>query len=354
LSSSDENPGFLIFETLDERLKIVCGDFYGLTVNILGGSIDCVWDRRSFVATDVSQREKYVETMRSILSDKFAYLLVTTDHRSSSVSVNDVIENFSPFCAVKVLEVSVDSVTGESCNSFLLSRKPIAAQERLNYWQSRWVSGDSNWHFQNPNEFLVRHLDLLKAGREHVRIFLPLCGKSVDLVWLYNQGHTVVGLEGVPFVAEEVFQDANLDYEKLFLPEIDGFVFKTPDERLTVYSCDFFNVDPQIIGQFEAVFDRGAFEAIDKKDRKAYTDLIFKLLAPKFRIILTGYEYDTDVYGGTPRNVDREEVYNLFGRQNPERPSRVSIVEEADFSEHGKQFNLKAMTKLIYHIQNKT
>ena len=40
------------------------------------------------------------------------------------------------------------------------------------------------------------------------------------------QGHTVVGLEGIPFVAEQVFQDANLEYNKFYLPEIEGFVFK--------------------------------------------------------------------------------------------------------------------------------
>jgi len=40
------------------------------------------------------------------------------------------------------------------------------------------------------------------------------------------QGHTVVGLEGIPFVAEQVFQEAKLEYSKFYLPEIEGFVFK--------------------------------------------------------------------------------------------------------------------------------
>jgi hypothetical protein len=40
------------------------------------------------------------------------------------------------------------------------------------------------------------------------------------------QGHTVVGLEGTPFVAEQVFQDANLEYSKSYSAEIEGFVFK--------------------------------------------------------------------------------------------------------------------------------
>ena len=74
----------------------------------------------------------------------------------------------------------------------------------------------------------------------------------------------------------------------------------------------------QIIGKFEAIFDRGAFEAINEEDREAYADFILKILAPKFRIILNGYEYTTEVFKGPPRNVDREQVFQLFGKNTEE------------------------------------
>ena len=35
-----------------------------------------------------------------------------------------------------------------------------------------------------------------------------------------------MGLEGIPYVAEQVFQEANLEYSKIYMPEIEGFVFK--------------------------------------------------------------------------------------------------------------------------------
>ena len=34
------------------------------------------------------------------------------------------------------------------------------------------------------------------------------------------------GLEGIPFVAEQIFQEAKLEHTKTYLPEIEGFVFK--------------------------------------------------------------------------------------------------------------------------------
>ena len=75
---------------------------------------------------------------------------------------------------------------------------------------------------------------------------------------------------------------------------------------------------PEIIGKFEAVFDRGAFEAINESDREAYADLVLQCLSPMFRYVLNGYEYPAGEFRGPPRNVAREEVYKLFERNDPD------------------------------------
>jgi hypothetical protein len=91
--------------------------------------------------------------------------------------------------------------------------------------------------------------------------------------------------------------------------------FQTPDDRLAIYTCDFFKMVPEILGKFEAVFDRGAFEAIDEPDREAYADLILQCLAPKFRYLLNGNEYEAGDYKG----FLREQVFKLFQRNDPEK-----------------------------------
>ena len=67
---------------------------------------------------------------------------------------------------------------------------------------------------------------MLTAGSKSVRFFLPLCGKAGDLLYLYTEGHTVTGVEGVPFVVEQFFRENKLDYEKVSLPEIRGWKYK--------------------------------------------------------------------------------------------------------------------------------
>ena len=69
-------------------------------------------------------------------------------------------------------------------------------------------------------------MDTLTAGSSNCKFFLPLCGKAGDLMYLYKEGHTVTGVEGVPFVVEQFFRENKLDYEKISMPEIKGWKFK--------------------------------------------------------------------------------------------------------------------------------
>ena len=82
-----------------------------------------------------------------------------------------------------------------------------------------------------------------------------------------------------------------------FPKKVFGF-FQSLDSRLVVYSCDFFKMKPDILenGKCDAVYDRGAFEAIYESDRQAYVRTILSLLTSDFRYILNVYEYEDEVF----------------------------------------------------------
>ncbi len=56
---------------------------------------------------------------------------------------------------------------------------------------------------------------------------------------------------------------------------------------MTIYNCDFFLMTPEILGPVDAVYDRGALEAINLQDRQLYAKLMQSLLGPNFRYIAT-------------------------------------------------------------------
>jgi hypothetical protein len=211
----------------------------------------------------------------------------------------------------------------------------------------------------------------------------PLSGKSIDLVHCYNEGHTVVGIEGVPLAVEEMFNSGNLEYTRQFCTEIDGFIYKvistfhleistcncffinvlyskkhfnlqTEDGRLTVYACDFFKMKPGLLEvKCDAVFDRGSFEAIYETDREAYINLILNLLSQDFRYILNVYEYQDPVFKGPPRSADRNQVLKLFtGRKVHGKETKAKILSQDDYSDYGKtRYNIQGdMVKFIYQI----
>ena len=75
-------------------------------------------------------------------------------------------------------------------------------------------------------QYFVQYLDQLVTGDAKIRIFLPLCGKAGDLNWLYHAGHTVLGVEGVPFVVEQFFRENKIEHEKTSMQDINGWKFK--------------------------------------------------------------------------------------------------------------------------------
>jgi thiopurine S-methyltransferase len=63
------------------------------------------------------------------------------------------------------------------------------------YWHNRWQSQNiKGFHLPTPNPLLVRHFPALGLPKG-ARVFVPLCGKSVDLPWLASQGYRVAGAE---------------------------------------------------------------------------------------------------------------------------------------------------------------
>jgi len=175
------------------------------------------------------------------------------------------------------------------------------------------------------------------------------------LVHCYNEGHTVVGIEGVPLAVEDMYQNGNLKYSRTYSTDIDGFIYQTEDGRLTVYCCDFFKMKAELLeDKCDSVFDRGAFEAIFEADREAYAKLVMSLVKPDFRYILNIYDYEGE-YSGPPRSCKKEKVFSLFNghKTGPGHESKVELLAQEDALEYFKlrNWNVESSIKCIYGIK---
>ena len=105
---------------------------------------------------------------------------------------------------------------------------------------------------------------------------------------------------------------------------------QTKDGRLCIYACDYFSLTPALVGEVDAVYDRGSLGAINVTDRPAYVKLMQQIVGKDFRwnvqtcnqkfnsihfrYVLNAHEYDDTMFQGPPRNLPRDEVFNLFGK----------------------------------------
>lgn len=352
--STIEALGGSLYQSEDGRLRVYQCDFLLLTAELVNLKFDSVLDVQSLNHINPRDRKQYVRVVRSLLKDDFRYLLVTIEYepfahrgRPHSISYNAVKELFGAFSNIKFVEQVPASPPLKSTWKESVFSMISGTEDRIQYWQARWATGQSQWQSSEPQKFLVKYIEELKNGKDKIRIFLPMCGKAGDLMWLYKQGHTVVGAEGVPFVVDQFFRESKLDYTKTPIEGVSGWKYSSKDGRMTVFACDFFNLTPALVGTVDAVYDRGALEAINIQERINYVNIMKSILAKDFRYVLNGYEYDDTIFQGPPRHLPRDQVFNLF-----KDFCEVDILEEVDEEgDRPARFNLEWMVRVCYTIK---
>ena len=61
-------------------------------------------------------------------------------------------------------------------------------------WKAKWKADDIAFHQHKIHPHLIRFWPQL-ALPVGATVLVPLCGKSLDLGWLHQQGHRVIGVE---------------------------------------------------------------------------------------------------------------------------------------------------------------
>jgi thiopurine S-methyltransferase len=200
------------------------------------------------------------------------------------------------------------------------------------YWLKRWQENRIGFHQAAVNALLARFWPQLHVPRS-ARVMVPLCGKSIDLKWLAEQGHEVIGVELAETAAQAFFAEQRL--EPTITTEGSLRVYRAG--RLAFYVGDIFAVKARTIGHVDVIYDRAALIALPRERRAAYVAHLWGLLAPAGRMLLITLEYDAACMEGPPYAVANDEVHTLFaGRGRMEELfGRDCLEEEPRFKERG-------------------
>jgi thiopurine S-methyltransferase len=201
------------------------------------------------------------------------------------------------------------------------------------FWQQRWDQGRTGFHEGRANDQLVAHVDRIAASPGK-RILVPLAGKAMDLWWLVDRGHEVVGVELIRTAVDQLFAARGLD-ANAHVVDLGGRDPAFRAQGLTMICGDIFDAKPEVLGTFDAVYDRAALVAIDPPMRARYVDTCRALCKPGAPTLLVSLAYDQSQAPGPPFDVSEREVRALFAGRAVELLGRRDVTAPPGHAQRG-------------------
>lgn len=174
------------------------------------------------------------------------------------------------------------------------------------FWHQRWEKNEIAFHESKANPLLVEHFRELGVAKGS-RIFVPLCGKTLDISWLLSNGYRVAGAELSRLAIEQLFRELS---QRPAISAI-GQVERWSAPQLDVFVGDIFALSGQRLGPVDAVYDRAALVAFPAEMRNRYTAHLATMTGKAPQLLIC-YEYDQRMMDGPPFSVSNEEVTRQY------------------------------------------
>jgi thiopurine S-methyltransferase len=211
------------------------------------------------------------------------------------------------------------------------------------FWLERWRNNQIGFHRADANPLLIEYWPQLGITRG-AGVFVPLCGKSLDMRYLESLGHPVVGVELSETAIRAYYEEGGET------PEEEGLFYHTryQGSHTVIFQGDFLDIaTPDIIG-IRAVYDRGALIALPPDSREKYADHLQRIIPEHAHVLLITLEYDQSAVEGPPFSVSGEEVERLYGERC--RIERLASIASREVPPHFAAAGITEVTESVYHL----
>jgi thiopurine S-methyltransferase len=207
-------------------------------------------------------------------------------------------------------------------------------------WLQAWRdSAICDFHQKKTNPLLMRFwntLDLPPGSR----IFVPLCGKSLDLLWLADQGFEVIGIEISPLAVKAFFHENRLPARH----ERCGRLNLWRSGPISIYCGDIFSLQLEQLGHIDAVYDRAALTAMPELLRARYAEHLQSLLPVEASMLLLTIEDSEAASPGSQTDGIDHELSQLFSASYA-----IALTHSESLNDRPDQPALSADCK-VYHL----
>ncbi|RUO76097.1 thiopurine S-methyltransferase [Idiomarina seosinensis] len=177
------------------------------------------------------------------------------------------------------------------------------------FWHERWENQQIGFHRPEPHELLKKHF--LNGIKAPATVFVPLCGKSKDLLWLLQKGYRVFGVELSELAVKQFFEDNQLTPEITQRGEFKEYAV----DELVIWVGDFFKLQQNDLAGVDAWYDRAAMIALPPEMRRHYVQQLCEQLPGSAKGLLITLQYPAGYKDGPPFSVLEGEVEAGYGQR---------------------------------------
>jgi thiopurine S-methyltransferase len=208
------------------------------------------------------------------------------------------------------------------------------------FWLERWQRGEIGFHAAEVNAYLVQFWPELRVARNS-QVFVPLCGKSVDMQWLRQQEHSVLGVELSHQAAQDFFKEAGCTPER----QVDGHFECFEADDICVFCGDFFNLTREDMAKVSAVYDRASMVALPPDMRARYVKHLVSILPRATQILLIAFDYPQSQMQGPPFAISADEILHQYGDY-----AEIRMLAELDVLADNPRFQKQGISSLQERI----
>lgn len=216
----------------------------------------------------------------------------------------------------------------------------------IDFWKQRWQENQIGFHLNEVNPALVKFIPALGL-QPGAHVFVPMCGKSLDVLWLKNAGYSVTGIECSELAIQAFFNEHQLPVSHRPDPVIASY----KADEIHLLHGDYFDLTPDLLADVVAVYDRAALIALPAEMRQRYVRKLFELLPASSQMLLVTLEYNQAAMAGPPFSVPESEVRKLYSaRFSIQVLQQTSVLDEQPrFAQRG----LDGLLETVYLLTPK-
>ncbi|KAL7557111.1 hypothetical protein ACA910_002360 [Epithemia clementina (nom. ined.)] len=216
------------------------------------------------------------------------------------------------------------------------------------FWINYWETDKVTWQAPVTSPWLHKYLDeFLPTPKQTV--FVPLCGKTLDMKLLLDAGHHVVGAECSGIACVDFFTENHIPgYAREELTTVQGqrvVRHRSTVQPIELYECDIFDLTPAITGRIDAVLDRAALVALPPSIiEDQYLPLLTRLLRPGGAMLFASVS-ELPFAKAPPHAYKRHQIEGLLQKFF----AKIQLKEV-----HRYRVNAGHVSEPVYLLQSKT